>query len=182
MKNNTQTPIAMKYCKYIRTEYAEMSPVHKDDTVLTLECAGVSVSKRDIANGSPKEGDMIARNPDNHDVRWLVAKDYFEANFAPKQVESLGNEDPFLLISKIVAPNCSWTKSTKAMPIYGGGVLVQVAYRQGNSAVSEALQYIPNTCIFEEKEGEVISRSVGVPSKGVVPGTIVKRPVKPGNA
>lgn len=32
-------------------------------------------------NGSPKQGDMIARNPENHDDLWLVSKKYFEENF-----------------------------------------------------------------------------------------------------
>ena len=42
----------------------------------------VSISDVDRANGSPKIGDMIARNPENHNDQWLVAKDYFLANFA----------------------------------------------------------------------------------------------------
>jgi len=33
--------------------------------------------------GSPKEGDMIARNPKNHADQWLVAKKYFEDNLEP---------------------------------------------------------------------------------------------------
>lgn len=40
----------------------------------------ISVSPEDINNGSPKPGDMIARNPKNHDDMWLVAKQYFEDN------------------------------------------------------------------------------------------------------
>lgn len=44
---------------------------------------GVSISKEDYVAGSPKEGDMIARNPNNHDDMWLVAKKYFEDNFEP---------------------------------------------------------------------------------------------------
>lgn len=44
---------------------------------------GVSISDPDRLAGSPKLGDMIARNPANHADQWLVAKDYFEANFAP---------------------------------------------------------------------------------------------------
>ena len=40
----------------------------------------VSISEADLKNGSPKLGDMIARNPKNHDDQWLVAKAYFEEN------------------------------------------------------------------------------------------------------
>ena len=41
----------------------------------------VSISQVDEDMGSPKKGDMIARNPKNHNDQWLVAKEYFEANF-----------------------------------------------------------------------------------------------------
>ncbi len=45
----------------------------------------VSISDADRQNGSPKIGDMIARNPKNHNDQWLVAKQYFEDNFEPMQ-------------------------------------------------------------------------------------------------
>jgi hypothetical protein len=41
----------------------------------------VSVSAPDRAAGSPKPGDMIARNPKNHADQWLVAAQYFADNF-----------------------------------------------------------------------------------------------------
>lgn len=41
----------------------------------------VSISDEDLKKGSPKIGDMIARNPKNYNDQWLVAKDYFEDNF-----------------------------------------------------------------------------------------------------
>ena len=41
----------------------------------------VSISDVDLANGSPKIGDMIARNPKNHLDQWLVAEQYFKDNF-----------------------------------------------------------------------------------------------------
>lgn len=42
---------------------------------------GVSVSDADKANGSPKNGDMIAVNPSNLSDRWLVASDFFISNY-----------------------------------------------------------------------------------------------------
>lgn len=45
--------------------------------------SGVSVSQPDSENGSPKVGDMIARNPKNHADKWLVAAVYFADNFEP---------------------------------------------------------------------------------------------------
>jgi len=41
----------------------------------------VSISGSDLASGSPKIGDMVARNPRNHEDQWLVAKQYFQDNF-----------------------------------------------------------------------------------------------------
>lgn len=41
----------------------------------------VSISDADLLNGSPKIGDMIARNPKNHLDQWLVAEKYFNDNF-----------------------------------------------------------------------------------------------------
>jgi len=43
----------------------------------------VSVSAPDKEAGSPKPGDMIARNPKNHNDKWLVAARYFADNFEP---------------------------------------------------------------------------------------------------
>ncbi len=62
--------------KYRRTNIAEMRPYVEGDDV-----SRVSISTLDIQNGSPKQGDMIARNPENHDDQWLVAAAYFDANF-----------------------------------------------------------------------------------------------------
>lgn len=64
--------------KYKRTQIAELRPYSSCENM-----AGISVSDADKKNGSPKIGDMIARNPKNHNDKWLVAKDYFEENFEP---------------------------------------------------------------------------------------------------
>lgn len=61
----------MPWKKYRRTGLSEMRPL-----VAGEDLSGVSVSPTD----TPTEGDMIARNPDNHADQWLVAKDYFERN------------------------------------------------------------------------------------------------------
>ncbi len=70
--------------QYRRKETAELAVIDiTQDTATTLEYAGVSISQADLDNGSPKEGDMLARNPKNHNDKWLVAKAYFEDNFEP---------------------------------------------------------------------------------------------------
>lgn len=67
-----------EYKQYRRSSIAEMTPWNSD-----FDMSYVSVSAPDIAAGSPKDGDMIARNPKNHDDKWLVAKQYFIDNFEP---------------------------------------------------------------------------------------------------
>ena len=65
--------------KYRRTNSAEMRPYVEGEVLPE----SVSISAADRANGSPKLGDMIARNPESHEDQWLIAADYFAANFEP---------------------------------------------------------------------------------------------------
>jgi hypothetical protein len=83
----------MKFKQYRRKQIAELRPVtqkdindyfvHSDIAVHETKdnMIVVSISDVDRQNGSPKLGDMIARNPKNHLDQWLVAKEYFEDNF-----------------------------------------------------------------------------------------------------
>ena len=67
-----------EFTQYRRTNIAEMRPYVLDENV-----DHIPISAPDRDAGSPKEGDMIARNPVNHDEQWLVAAAYFAANFEP---------------------------------------------------------------------------------------------------
>lgn len=69
-----------EFKKYRRKQIAELCPWTAGD-----DMSGVSVSKEDQAAGSPKPGDMIARNPKNHKDQWLVAAAYFAENFEPAE-------------------------------------------------------------------------------------------------
>lgn len=55
--------------------------------VVGEDLAGVSISDADRANGSPKEGDFIARNSNNHGDLWLVSAEYFADKFHPEPTE-----------------------------------------------------------------------------------------------
>lgn len=65
--------------QYLRKQIAELRPY--------IPCevwnSRISVSSADKDKGSPKLGDMIARNPKNYDDQWLVAEAYFKDNFEP---------------------------------------------------------------------------------------------------
>lgn len=69
--------------KYRRKQIAELRPY-----IVGESMDGVSISAVDKDAGSPKEGDMIARNPKNHADMWLVARQYFLDNFEPIEYPS----------------------------------------------------------------------------------------------
>lgn len=64
--------------QYRRKQIAELRPYEDGEDLFK-----VSISPEDTKAGSPKAGDMIARNPKNHDDQWLVAAQYFADNFEP---------------------------------------------------------------------------------------------------
>lgn len=66
------------FTQYRRTQIAEMRPY-----IAGEDMDGISISQPDKEAGSPKAGDMIARNPVNHRDKWLVAARYFQENFEP---------------------------------------------------------------------------------------------------
>ncbi len=68
----------MSWNKYKRKGLSEMRPY-----IVGEDLPRVSISQADRENGSPKQGDMIARNPINHADQWLVAQKYFEDNLEP---------------------------------------------------------------------------------------------------
>jgi len=71
-----------EFQRFRRRQIAELRPYTEGD-----DLSGVSISDPDKQAGSPKPGDMIARNPANHRDQWLVAADYFKENFAPLEAE-----------------------------------------------------------------------------------------------
>ena len=68
--------------KYIKKGTAEMRKLTLAETKAQIS-PWISISEEDLENGSPKSGDMIARNPENHKDQWLVSKEFFEANYEP---------------------------------------------------------------------------------------------------
>lgn len=65
----------MEFKEYKRKGLTEATPWTPE-----VDMTRVSVSQSDKENGSPKTGDMIARNPKNHEDMWLIAAKYFEDN------------------------------------------------------------------------------------------------------
>ncbi len=67
-----------EFRQYWRMQIAELRNWEDGD-----DMARVSVLAADREAGSPKRGDMIVRNPKNHDEQWLVSAQYFVDNFKP---------------------------------------------------------------------------------------------------
>ncbi len=82
-----------RFKKYKYTQIIEMRPITEwdikayqvDKEIYLIENTEfkVLISDTDRQNGSPKIGDMIARNQKNYNDQWLVTKQYFENNFEP---------------------------------------------------------------------------------------------------
>lgn len=68
----------MNWKRYKRKGHSEMRPYRPGENV-----AHVSITDTDRENGSPKLGDMIARNLEDHSDQWLVAEKYFNHNLEP---------------------------------------------------------------------------------------------------
>jgi len=77
--------------QYRRTGLSEMRPVTDAEAMSKSLNPKISISPADKENGSPYLGDMIARNPKNHEDQWLVARDYFEANLELVEEKINGN-------------------------------------------------------------------------------------------
>lgn len=66
------------WTQYRRKQIAQLRPYAPGE-----DLSGVSISPEDVKAGSPKVGDMIARNPKNFADMWLVNAAYFVDNFEP---------------------------------------------------------------------------------------------------
>lgn len=64
------------FAHYRRKELAELRPYVPGEPM-----ERITISPELALQGSPKPGDMIARNPANHKDQWLLSAEYFAANF-----------------------------------------------------------------------------------------------------
>ena len=70
---NNERKNMLKFEKYRRKGFSEMRPYIKGE-----DLTGISVSD---ADDPESDMGMIARNPDNHNDQWYVAREWFEKNF-----------------------------------------------------------------------------------------------------
>ena len=110
---------ALEFIQYRRKQIAELRPWQSGD-----DMSGISVSAEDTKAGSPKAGDMIARNPKNHADQWLVAAAYFADNFEP--VASIQGEDAVERVARtppgeVGASHNSGEREPSVMPVSSSG-------------------------------------------------------------
>jgi len=97
-----------KYKQYIKISVTEMAEWYEG-----FNMDKVSISVGDVKNGSPKKGDMIARNPETPETKWLVSEKYFKENFALKNYEiNVATLPPDLDIQSFVE---KWNKQQPKM-------------------------------------------------------------------
>lgn len=111
--NPSAAKAGSEFTQYRRSQIAELRPYVPGESPELLY--RVSISQADLDGGSPKDGDMIARNPANHDDQWLVAADYFAANFEPLYTHpqpslsvGLDREAVARIVFGIECPHESW--------------------------------------------------------------------------
>lgn len=87
--------------------------------------------------------------------RVLDSRDEAEAKAQVGDVVTFGSTDIWKLVCKASSEEEGWMKSTKAMAIGGGGVLVQVSTQQGEQ-IAEALAFCPGAVLVEvgEQDGK----------------------------
>jgi hypothetical protein len=69
-------PKEAEFQRFRKNEYCEMRPYLEGE-----DMTGIAVGDVDARNGSPRKGDMIARNPRNPEDRWLVSEEDFLNNY-----------------------------------------------------------------------------------------------------
>jgi hypothetical protein len=102
-------------------------------------------------------------------MKTLHNSDASEAKKNVSDLQVFGDGDTFKLICKASSKHEGWMKSTKAMEIQFVGCVVQVTTQQGDN-ISEALTFVPNVKIIEDKDvttGKVIGRKLVFITYGV---------------
>jgi hypothetical protein len=109
-----------QYKQYKKSQAQLMRPYEPGE-----DMTGVSISHADKLNGSPKLGDMIALNADNHTDKWLVAHDFFIKNYENADtinVEFVSSASNGLSVKSLHNTTANGaTKNVKDIKFWGNG-------------------------------------------------------------
>ena len=158
--------MADEWKQYRRVAVAELTEWYEGFNMI-----GVSVSDHDAANGSPKTGDMIARNPTSQGDRWLVAADYFAANFEPVSPSAdvaASRRAYLLLIARWAAAEGASDEDMRLAPLTVTKLdeLMEAVRREAPSAVAAPAPEEPTEEDFWRGADEAFAR---VSEVGVLP-------------
>lgn len=163
MTDATTTPTdkaGSEFSQYRRSQIAELRPYVPGEPAELLY--RVSISQADLDGGSPKDGDMIARSPANHEDQWLVAADYFAANFEPlyphPQPSLSVGLDREAVARVIASPLCDATKSDHEIEVREGGY-------KFCRACGETIRKAPIT-LFEARKAADAILALAAPAEG----------------
>lgn len=102
-----------------------------------------------------------------------------DAKAKVRDLVTFGDPDTWRLISKAGSQSEGWMKSTKALAIFGKGVMIQVTTQQGDR-INEFGHFLDNVVLIEyEHQGEVFGRTLKHAERLYVPGEIVKVEMDP---
>ena len=88
--------VKVEWKDYVKHNITPMTP-----WVEGMDMKNISVGPEDLENGSPKVGDMIARDYHTHKDMWLVSGGYHEENYSEVGFESDTDEEQALLGEEI---------------------------------------------------------------------------------
>lgn len=81
----TENDVTTKHVRYFQKPAIQPMVDWSESTDMT----GVSVSDADVANGSPRAGDMIAFNANDLSDQWLVSAAYMAENYVEVDLDGV---------------------------------------------------------------------------------------------
>lgn len=121
--------------KYRKKTVQEMRPYVPGETLPDW----VSVSPADRENGSPKVGDMIARNPKDPEDFWLVSEDFFKENYVPAEEDGLSAYEKWCQIGGLLSTSEVLVEAAKDPDARVRAAVVQA---MGMIVISDSLDYL----------------------------------------
>lgn len=151
MSPSAMSEPSREWAQYQRTAIAEMMP-----WIPTTDISAVSISAPDRANGSPKAGDMIARNPKNHADKWLVAAEYFSDNFAeiaakPERERVIGSNAAIENCARLVDLHAQEMRNNDLTLKPEGLTAIASAIRALKGDPASTVAHLPNVVVTKQE-------------------------------
>lgn len=142
--------------QYRRKSISEMRP-YQEGEILDSK---VSISEADKENGSPKLGDMIARNPLNHNDQWLVAEQYFKDNLEALSPSTDSSEVSDVEIERMALERFKiegWEMKHPVEGVTRGSLQInhKLAFIEGFKKCLEMRSKLKSQCYLKERSNKI---------------------------